>query len=159
MPRHPAILVCALVALGVTGCGGSATTPTSTVPTPPLGYVHAVQALLAPPAQLASLASGRTGPSPAGPVVSRRQVDDIMAAARQELGDFRAMRLTTPMLRRQRDSLAGAYDAVIFYMDRVGRDLVQDDRTALTPDLRQLLTVMRGMSSAAKPSPSSSRSR
>lgn len=143
-------LIIAAAAVSLVGCGSSrAPTPTPTAPTLPAAYVAAVQALLVPPARLATIAADRVRPTPAGPVPTRADIDPLLNAARRQLREFRAQRFTFEGMQRQRDALAGAYQATLAHMERVGDDLVRNDRTALIRHLPDLLNAMRGLSSAA----------
>jgi len=144
-------LVLVSAAVPVLGCGSQSPAPSASEPTPPEEYVEAVQELLVPPARLASLATERSRPRPEADPPSQSEVDGIVMVARRELAELRAQRLDDPALRRQRDALAGAYHATISRMERVGRDLVQDDRAALRRNLPTLFSSMRGLSSAVSP--------
>ena len=114
-PRPPvALAVGALVCAALAGCGGG-TDPGPTTASPS-EYIAAVQRLVEPPGQIASSIEERgRGETDATP--SMRRLDRIVAAARDRLGEFRALRLGDPALRRQRNRLAGAYAAM--YSDGV----------------------------------------
>lgn len=144
------VLVSAAVA--VTGCGSQdGGPPAAQAPVPPGDYVAAVQDLLGPPARMASLATARVSADPDVDAPTQAQVDAIVGQARRELRQLRELPLGGGVLDRQRDALAGAYQATVTWMDRVGRDLVQDDRVALRQHLTPLFMSMRGLSSAVSP--------
>ncbi|MCC6832736.1 MAG: hypothetical protein IT200_15450 [Thermoleophilia bacterium] len=146
-----AVMVSAAVA--VSGCGsGEPASSADPVTAAPAGYVAAVQGLLGPPARMASLATARLGPAPSASAPTASDVDGMIRAAERELRELRALPLDSAMLRGQRDALAGAYRATVTTMERVGRDLVQDDRVALRQHLTPLFMSMRGLSSAVSPS-------
>ncbi|MFN8121507.1 MAG: hypothetical protein U0237_03665 [Thermoleophilia bacterium] len=144
-----AVIASAAVAMPGCGSGGSSGATAST--TPPDEYVAAVQGLLAPPAQLASLATARLKRDPEVGIPSTSEVDGMIRAAERELRELRELPLDSAVLRGQRDALAGAYQATVTAMRRVGRDLVQDDRVALRQHLTPLFMSMRGLSSAVSP--------
>lgn len=145
-----AVMVSAAVAWS--GCGsGEPAGAAGPGSTPPDGYVAAVQDLLGPPAQMASLGTARLGPTPTAPAPSSSEVDGMIRVAKRELRELRELPLDSVALRGQRDALAGAYLATVTAMERVGRDLVQDDRVALRQHLTPLFMSMRGLSSAVSP--------
>lgn len=144
-----AVVVSAVVA--VSGCGTQeAGDAAGAAPSPPAEYVAAVEDLLGPPARMASLGTARLRRDPAA-IPSASEVDGLVRTARRELRELRDLPLDAPGLRGQRDALAGAYQATVTAMERVGRDLVQDDRVALRENLTPLFMSMRGLSSAVSP--------
>ena len=145
------VLVSAAVA--VSGCGSQdGGAPAAQAPVPPGDYVAAVQDLLGPPARMASLATARVASDPEVDAPTQTQVDAMVTQARRELRELRDLPLGDGgVLARQRDALAGAYQATVTWMERVGRDLVQDDRVALRQHLTPLFMSMRGLSSAVSP--------
>jgi hypothetical protein len=148
-PRPPvALAVGALVcAAALTGCGGGADAgPTSTAT--PAEYIAAVQRLVEPPGQLASSLEER-GHAVTGAAPSRRRIDRIVAAARDRLEEFRALRLGDPVLRRQRDRLAGAYARMIPHMRTAADALDSRDRASLSRASRPFLDALDALSSAA----------
>ena len=147
------ILLLWLVVVGtLAGCGGDTSSPpVSTRPLSPRDYVSRVQEMLHAPGRLASLAVPRVATPPAGRVVSRAEVDGLVARARRDLDERRARPIADPALSRQRDAFAGAYQATVTHMERVGRAMVQDDAVRLRRDLPPLLNSMRGLSSAVSP--------
>lgn len=144
------VLVSAAVA--VSGCGSQdGGAPAAPAPVPPRDYVASVQDLLGPPARMASLATARVADDPEVDAPTRAQVDAMVNQARRELRELRELPLGSGVLDEQRDALAGAYQATVTWMERVGRDLVQDDRVALRQHLTPLFMSMRGLSSAVSP--------
>jgi hypothetical protein len=146
-PRPPvALAVGALVCAALAGCGGG-TDPGPTTATPS-EYIAAVQRLVEPPGQIASSIEERgRGETDATP--SMRRLDRIVAAARDRLDEFRALRLGDPALRRQRNRLAGAYAAMIPRMRTAADALGTDDRAALARAARPFLDALDALSSAA----------
>lgn len=146
-PRPPvALAVGALVCAALAGCGGGTDAgPTTATPSE---YISAVQALVEPPGQIASSIEERgRGSTDATP--SKRRLDRIVAAARDRLDEFRALRLGDPALRRQRDRLAGAYAAMIPRMRTAADALALDDRAAVARAARPFLDALDALSSAA----------
>lgn len=167
MARRPplALVVGAASVLLVAGCGDS-TPPVATVT--PSQYITAVQGLMDPPGQLASSIAERTAPAE-GPAPSRDRLQDLVRTARARLAAFRAMDLGDPVLRRQRDRLAGAYARMIPGMARAadalapaaGGGLAIADglasvraRAALPDATDPFLDALRALPSAAAPSSS-----
>jgi hypothetical protein len=146
-PRPPvALAVGALVCAALAGCGGG-TDPGPTTATPS-EYIAAVQRLVEPPGQIASSIEERgRGETDATP--SKRRLDRIVAAARDRLDEFRALRLADPALRRQRDRLAGAYAAMIPRMRTAADALDSNDRAAVVRAARPFLDALDALSSAA----------
>ena len=139
-------------AVAVSACGSQDRgDQAAQVPALPADYVASVQELLGPPARIASLATARARPDPEIDAPTQGQVDAIVAQGRRGLRTLRELPLESPALRRQRDALAGAYQATVTWMDRVGRDLVQDDAVSLRRNLTPLFMSMRGLSSAVSP--------
>ena len=146
-PRPPvALAVGALVCAALAGCGGATDAgPTTATPS---DYITAVQALVEPPGQIASSIEERgRGETDATP--SKRRLDRIVAAARDRLDEFRALRLADPALRRQRDRLAGAYAAMIPRMRTAADALDSNDRAAVARAARPFLDALDALSSAA----------
>lgn len=146
-PRPPvALAVGALVCAALAGCGGGADAgPTTATPS---GYIAAVQRLMEPPGQIASSLEERGRPV-TGEAPSAGRIDRIVAAARDRLGEFRALRLGDPALRRQRDRLAGAYARMIPRMRSAADALDSNDRASLSRASRPFLDALDALSSAA----------
>lgn len=146
-PRPPvALAVGALVCAALAGCGGGADAgPTTATPS---GYIAAVQRLMEPPGQIASSLEER-GRAVTGDAPSARRIDRIVAAARERLDEFRALRLGDPALRRQRDRLAGAYARMIPRMRSAADALDSNDRASLSRASRPFLDALDALSSAA----------
>lgn len=152
-PRPPvALAVGALVCAALAGCGGGADAgPTTATPS---GYIAAVQRLMEPPGQIASSLEER-GRAVTGDAPPAGRIDRIVAAARDRLDEFRALRLGDPALRRQRDRLAGAYARMIPRMRSAADALDANDRASLSRASRPFLDALDALSSAAAaPSPS-----
>lgn len=145
-PRlHVAIAVGAAACLSLAGCGDGPAEPAAATPAQ---YVAVAEGLLEPPARLASLVSERAAdPSVAPP--SRRSLDAIVAAARARLAEFRALRLTAPSLRRQRDRIARSYDRLMERVPATVDALAGRDREALVRAADPFLLALRGLTSAA----------
>jgi hypothetical protein len=147
-PRPPvALAVGALVCAALAGCGGGTDAARTTTATP-AEYIAAVQRLVEPPGRLAS-SLAEHGRDVTAPAPARRRIDRIVAAARDRLEEFRALRLGDPALRRQRDRLAGAYARMIPRMRTAADALDTDDRTALARASRPFLDALDALSSAA----------
>jgi hypothetical protein len=147
-PRPPvALAVGALVCAALAGCGGGTDAARTTTATP-AEYIAAVQRLVEPPGQLASSLAER-GRDVTAPAPVRRRIDRIVAAARDRLEEFRALRLGDPALRRQRDRLAGAYARMIPRMRTAADALDTEDRAALARSSRPFLDALDALSSAA----------
>jgi hypothetical protein len=152
-PRPPVALVAgALACAALAGCGGGMDAgPTTATPS---DYIAAVQRLVDPPAQLASSLEEH-GRAVTGDAPSKRRIDRIVAAARDRLEEFRALRLDDPALRRQRDRLAGAYARMIPRMRGAADALDSGDRATLSRASRPFLDALDALSSAAAASSSS----
>jgi hypothetical protein len=153
--RPPVALAAgALVCAALAGCGGGQGAGSATAT--PSEYIAAVERLMDPPAQLASSLAERGG-GETGPGPSRGRIDRIVAAARDRLQEFRALRLGDTVLERQRDRLAGAYARMVPRM-RTAADALADsgDRARLARASRPFLDALDALSSAAalsSPSP------
>jgi hypothetical protein len=153
--RPPVVLAAgALVCAALAGCGGGQGAGPATVT--PSEYIGAVERLMDPPAQLASSLAERGG-GDTGPGPSRRRIDRIVAAARDRLEEFRALRLGDAVLERQRDRLAGAYARLVPRMRTAADALAASgDRARLARASRPFLDALDALSSAAalsSPSP------
>lgn len=148
-PRPPVALAAgALVCAALAGCGGGADAGPTTVTASPSDYIAAVQRLMEPPGQLASSLEER-GRAVTGDPPSARRLDRIVAAARDRLDEFRALRLGDPALRRQRARLAGAYARMIPRMRTAADALDSRDRTTISRASRPFLDALDALSSAA----------
>ncbi len=147
----PAVVAVALALLPL-GCGSSGTTDAS-VPvvsvTSPAAYVAEVQESLKPPGRMASLLSdqARAGTF----TIGRGELDALVGRARGHLETLRAMRLTSPALRRQRDAFTGAYTAVVTLMASVADAVGRGDPAEVANTSRPFFASLRGLSSAVSP--------
>ncbi len=153
-PRPPVALAAgALLCAALAGCGGGGDAG-RTIAATPSEYIAAVQRLVEPPGQVAS-SIAEQGRDPTRSAPSDRRLDRIVSAARDRLEEFRALRLSDPALRRQRDRLAGAYARMIPRMRAAADALDSGDRAALRRASRPFLDALDALSSAAAaPSPS-----
>lgn len=142
-----AVLAATLAASTLAGCGGGADAPARAGTTPPDRYVAAVQAALTPPGSLASIVAAYPTRRPTAGAVRA-----LVVQARARLDELRRMRLDDRRLAAQRDRFAGAYDAVVFHMDRVAADLSRGDGAALRRHSRTFFASLEGLSSAVSPS-------
>ncbi len=144
-PRLTVVLAVGAVACAsLTGCGD--TEPPATSAVTPSRYIAAVESLLEPPGRLASTIAARAE-SATAPVPARRRLQDLIDQARTRLRGFRALRVQDPVLRRQRDRLAGAYARLIPRMEGAAGALATDDRAAMARAVDPFLDALRALPS------------
>lgn len=132
------------------GCGSTA--PPSVVQTgAPDAYLESVQAALQPPGRLASLVT--TGVRERTFTTGRQELDAILTDARSRLSAVRALRLSAPALRRQRDAFARGYHAVILRMEAVNTAVLSGDRTRIVRASHPFFASLRELSSAVASTP------
>lgn len=150
-PRLPVALAGGALAVAVlAGCSEGGREPAAVTPAT---YIVAVQELMDPPAQLAAEISERVeDPATAG---AASRCARLVVAARERLAGFRALPLPDPVLRGQRDRLAGAYARMVPRMQRAAESIATPDRATLRRAVDPFLDSLRALPSAAATSSSS----
>jgi hypothetical protein len=146
-----AIVAGAVACIALAGCGGADRPPAAATPDE---YVGAVEALIAPAAGTASFLAERAGSEGEVSAQERRRLRQLVATAGERLAAFRAMRLGDPVLRRQRDRLAGAYARLVPRMAAVADSLAARDPAAQRAAADTFLDALRALPSAAASSSS-----
>ena len=134
-----------VMALGVAACaqGPEAGPPA----TGTADYLASVEELLAPPSRLASVTAERLADGQA-PIVN---VAPLAAAARRERAEFLALRLESPVLRRQRDRLADGYADVIRVIDPLVAAHAAGDSRTLAAAARPFYDALQALPSSVPP--------
>lgn len=144
MKSLPTAVLMAMV-LGAAAC---AQDPEAGPPaTGPADYLASVEELLAPPSRLASVTAERLADSEA-PIVD---VAPLAAAARRERAEFGALRLESPLLRRQRDRLADGYADVIRVIDPLVAAHGAEDPRILAIAARPFYDALQALPSSVPP--------
>jgi hypothetical protein len=137
----------ALATLALAGCGAPGDTA-SVATTPPAAFVDAVRELVAPAERMGVVATSAL--SPEGPQAAQVEVTGLVADARRELREFRALRPGDPVLRAEQSRLSVAMARVIDRMARVRTILATESRTGLAGATTALLDALGEMPSAAR---------
>lgn len=137
----------ALAALALAGCGASGDTA-SVATTPPAPFVDAVRQLVAPAERMGVVATSALDAE--GPQPRQVEVEGLVADAKRELAEFRALRPGDPALRAEQSRLAAAMAGILARMRTIRAILATDAHTGLSGATTGLLDALEGIPSAAR---------
>ena len=147
------LLLCAVGAAALTGCGSAApqyapatraAAPAQREPTQ--AYIDAVQQLLQPPGEMASLVVARIGGDTRG--LNPRTAHEAVERTGERIASLKALRLRSPVLRAQRARIVAAIAGpVVTTMNRIAAATDRGETAAIEREGRRLIELVKELPS------------